>query len=66
MGTKLKSVQWQLSHVALSCHVTLTLPRVKIGTWHVATKKIYKKIFKKKLKKLKKKLKKLKLKIKKY
>jgi len=28
MGIKLKSVQWHLSHVALSCHVTLTLSRV--------------------------------------
>ena len=56
MGTKLRSVQWQLSHMALSCHVTLTLPRVKTGTWHVATQKICKK----KIKKLKENLKKLK------
>jgi len=37
MGTKLKSVQWHLSHVVLSCHMALTLPYGTTGTWHVIT-----------------------------
>ena len=46
--------------MVLSCHVALTLPRVKTETWHVATKKVCRKKLKnfKKILKIKKKIKK--------
>jgi len=41
--TKLKSGQWYLIDMVISYHVTLTLPGVTIGTWHVRTKNFCKK-----------------------